>query len=486
MRVSQIYNLSGSQGTLDFIDVDINRDTPLFIDPAVLATSPDPWAKNCAAAVQNFFQCVLDSISAGDTIRARALLSRLNEDNSTHLGYSSNSKGSGVGQGLAEKFFDEISSSQAVQTGLISDLEDTALLIEGVAEDRISDVTTNIIRLQLIEYTQEACAFYGIHLARNVVVAPYWDTSTREWTQKPFDLPVPQGSPLLLVPKFVVRRALHCDPGEYYRHYVLEYLKDEELRANSPLTYVMRGVLKIRKKDVESKYRDKHADGAPGIYKRVNTEGTLSNPDLLTRFKNAKRDNPPRVISHEELGEAVGTPNTPDYEALLIKVLETPKGKADATRYERNVEALFSALFNQHLVHPIRQERIHDGRKILDVSYVNASRSGFFQWLSQHYPVANVVVECKNYTKDLGNPEYDQLSGRFSPSRGKYGILVFRDCSDKKKLMKSCRDTSLDNRGFITPLDDDDLSALVHEVVSKGSCVEFGGLLHERFKHLTR
>lgn len=486
MRVSQVYNLTGSQGTFDFIDVDIKRDTPLFIDPAALAASPDPWAKSCAAAIQHFFQCVLDAIAAGDAGRAMRLLSRLNEDNSTHLGYSSISKGSGIGDGLAEKFFHEISSSQAVQSGLISDLEDTALVIEGVAEDRISDVTTNIIRRQLIEYTQEACRFYGIHMEKGVVVPPYWDTAQSRWSQESFELPVPQGSPLLLVPKFIVRRKLHCDPGEYYTHYVLEYFRDEELRQRSPLVRVTRNGAKVYKKDVESKYRAKHTDGTPGIYKRVNAEGTMSNPDLLARFKTAKRDNPPRVISHEGLAEVSGAAPVPDYASLLADVVRTPKGKASATKYERRVEALLTALFNEHLVHPLRQERLHEGRKILDISYVNASRAGFFQWLSQHHPSANVVVECKNYSKDLGNPEYDQLAGRFSPSRGMYGILAFRDCGDKAKLLKSCRDTARDSRGFITPLDDSDLKMLVDEMLETGTCTDFGGLLHSVFKKLVQ
>jgi hypothetical protein len=245
-------------------------------------------------------------------------------------------------------------------------------------------------------------------------------------------------------------------------------------------------VVKVRKKDVENKYRAKHTDGTQGIYKRVNADGTMSNPDLLGRFKNDKRDNPPRVISHEELGDASGTPPVPDYAGLLAEVVGTPKGRESATLYERRVEALFTALFNDHLVHPLRQERLHQGRKILDISYVNASRGGFFLWLSQHYPSANVVVECKNYSKDLGNPEYDQLAGRFSPSRGTYGILAFRDCSDKAKLLDSCKDTARDSRGFITPLDDVDLGVLVGEMLETGTCTAFGGLLHSIFKELTQ
>jgi hypothetical protein len=291
---------------------------------------------------------------------------------------------------------------------------------------------------------------------------------------------MPNSSPLILVPKAIVRRSLHSDPAEYYRHYVLEYFKEDELANQSPLTYTIKsGALRVRKGDVEKKYRNKYGNGTPGVEKRVNLDGTLRGPNLLARFKSDKRSNPPMLISHEGMAESVGVPGV-DYDELLRQVLVTPRGKADAVDYERNVEALLTVLFHPALVFPRRQERIHAGRKILDISYTNSAREDFFQWLAFNYSAATVVVECKNYTKELGNPEYEQLTGRFSPSRGKYGLLVFRSCDDKGKLLESCRDASRDDRGFITPLDDEDLKILVDEVKA-GSCVAFDGLLDKRF-----
>ena len=59
--------------------------------------------------------------------------------------------------------------------------------------------------------------------------------------------------------------------------------------------------------------------------------------------------------------------------------------------------------------------------------YSNIAHKGFFNYIGLHYPVANVIIECKNYTGDPVNPELDQLAGRFSPSRGVFGIFKF-DC----------------------------------------------------------
>ena len=111
--------------------------------------------------------------------------------------------------------------------GLIKDIEDTALLIEGVREDRISDVTTNIIRQHLVEYTQYAAQFYRIPLEKEVSVGPFWDPIKGDWDTQQFDLPIPsKGGPLLLVPKSIVRRLLACDPDTYYRHFLLPFLQE--------------------------------------------------------------------------------------------------------------------------------------------------------------------------------------------------------------------------------------------------------------------
>lgn len=87
--------------------------------------------------------------------------------------------------------------------------------------------------------------------------------------------------------------------------------------------------------------------------------------------------------------------------------------------------------------------------------------NGFFSWIATHYSAPHVFVECKNYSREIANPELDQLSGRFSPSRGKIGIILCRSFDNKNKFLERCRDTAKDDRGYIIPLDDSDLTALL-------------------------
>jgi hypothetical protein len=47
-RVSQYFKLGLPQAALDFVDVDVRRDTPLFVDPAALLIISSEWAAESA------------------------------------------------------------------------------------------------------------------------------------------------------------------------------------------------------------------------------------------------------------------------------------------------------------------------------------------------------------------------------------------------------------------------------------------------------
>src|SRR5207302_1265355 len=147
------------------------------------------------------------------------------------------------------------------------------------------------------------------------------------------------------------------------------------------------------------------------------------------------------------------------------------------------IEDLLTALFYPALANPQIQHEIHEGRKRIDVTYTNVASYGFFKWLADNYTAPHVFVECKNYGREVGNPELDQLAGRFSPSRGKFGLLVCRSFEDKVLFVRRCRDTAIDDRGFIIALDDGDLATLVHAHKKQDVKREFD-LLKARFDEL--
>jgi hypothetical protein len=423
--------------------------------------------------VQNFFQTVLGFIRSGQNDQAEALLQVLHEPNETHLGLSKGKpQGRAIGNASARDVWKALSESEAAASGLLEDLEDTVLMVEGISTDIISDITTNIIRRPLIQYTQLMCEMYGIPLENEVASGPLWNSHDRQWFTRFERLPVtPQGK-LLLVPKAIVRRHLEYDAGEYYRHFLLDHLREVELNANSGLVELLKnGRRRVTKKSLIKKY---------GSGKRVIVRETQKYPEVLKRYRAIKRDQDHRPLTHEDLA-GIENEGGPDWDGLLTNVLSLTPGNNDADRYEKAVEALLTALFYPLLTNPIVQHEIHQGRKRIDLTYTNMAIFGFFKWLAAHYPAAHVFVECKNYGREVANPELDQLSSRFSPTRGQFGLLICRKFADKNLFMARCRDTAMDGRGFVIPLDDEDLQELI---TSRRNGSQFFDLLQSRFTNL--
>lgn len=478
MRVSQHYELGLSQPSFEFLDIDIKKDTKVFVDPHAFKCIPNDWARECVVLIQDFFGEVLSCINRQDRSRGLYLLNQLHESNEFHLGLSRDvSQGGGISSGLAEDLWNSLSRSKAVETGLISDLEDTSLFIDGIGHDRISDATINIVRSQLIEFTQDTCRLYNIPMFSGVDSGPMWDRKTKNWKHAQTELPIPNKTDekLILVPKSIVRREGVFDPGKYLRNFVLPYLQHQHIYNESPL-------VKFRKDRSPYVTKKSITDSDPMPTKHRNLETTLDNIQLLDDFRTAK--NSLELLGHEEVAEATGT-KPPDWDQLLEAVLNTPGGHEHATKYHHAVQALLTSLFYPALDMPTREDRIHEGRKRIDITYVNVANNGFFSWLVQIQKVSagQIVVEAKNYNGELSNPEFDQLTGRFSLFRGQFGILCYRGFSDNKaNVIKHCRDAALDHRGFVIALDDKDLAALV-EARKDGEGTLFK-CLHRRFMEL--
>ncbi|MGH6876903.1 MAG: hypothetical protein ACREHV_05915 [Rhizomicrobium sp.] len=355
MRVSAYYKLGRSQTTLDFVDVDISGDTRVFISPTALLHLPSAWGNECVSLIQNFFGTVLGHIRAGRQGDAIALLSALREPNETHLGLSADeAHGRALGSKSAREVWTALSHSEAAKSGLLEDLEDTVLMIYGISVDIVSDMTTDIIREPLIRYTQEVCQQYRIPLQDGVDSGPLWDPSRKTWHSRFEKLPVTPAGRLMLVPKAIVRRHLLYDAHEYYRHYLLEHLRSRELDANSSLVELLKN--KKRRVTIKS-LKEKYGEG-----KAVIVRETLRHPEILQKYRAAKKRNLYLPLTHEDLARAENR-QAPNWDKLLANVVRLRPGDKDAPKYEKAIEGLLTALFYPNLTNPKFQHEIHEGRK---------------------------------------------------------------------------------------------------------------------------
>jgi hypothetical protein len=124
MKIIRHLNLGVTQHEIDFIDIDIDNDTPLFIDPHFLATRTDSWSKDATRSIRSFFRHFLTLVRSEERDKALELFRYLREPNETRLGLSKRrSQGRGVGDEDAQKIFDSLLSSKAVKSGLVEDIE---------------------------------------------------------------------------------------------------------------------------------------------------------------------------------------------------------------------------------------------------------------------------------------------------------------------------------------------------------------------------
>jgi hypothetical protein len=184
MRFSKYFGLNQKQAELDFVDIDVSRDTRLFLDPYSIQIKENEFSSKSADQIKTYFSEVMEALRTNNLDHARYLTSHLSEPRETFLGFSKGPpRGRGVGRFQADQLLSAFRSSSAFRSGLLSDLAEAELFIDGISSDKISDLTTNVIRKSLIEYTQAECHLHGIKLERAVACAPVWDEVERDWHQ---------------------------------------------------------------------------------------------------------------------------------------------------------------------------------------------------------------------------------------------------------------------------------------------------------------
>lgn len=451
MRISEIFNLNKSQPELDFVDVDTELDTPLFLDPFFLGLRTDRWSLSASDTIRSFFQQVIRAIREENIQAGKDLFGYLHEPNATCLGLSEGKpRGRGVGLENTDDIFESIVNSRAIQSGVITDLEDNLLFVNGFGKDKLSDMTTNIIRKHLLEYTVCQCKLHNITLTENIPSGYYWNGETLQWEQSYEESLIVDGKQILLVPKGIISYSRSYVPDKYYNHYVLNFMQSEHLRLNSTLVQRrVNGTRYVTKKDLKEKNP---------LSKEFLIGFTNRNPEVLKKFKDEVQVN---SLSNLELTNI-------DINRLLTslsaQLRQTPAGAENAGNYHTLILGILDLLFYPHLIYPKKENEIHDGRKRIDITFDNGAKEGIFHRLhnSMRLPCSYIMVECKNYSSDPVNPELDQLSGRFSPNRGVVGFLVCRDINNFNLFLQRCQDTYRDNRGLIIPVIDEDILSLLN------------------------
>ena len=280
MKISEKLNLTKSQFELDFVDIDTERDIPLFIDSNLIRKYDSVFNAKFVETMDSFFSYLINTLSNNLDEQAKYLCSHLREINETHLGLSKGiSKGKGVGQIGAEKIFNALKNSKAIEDGVLQDIEDLRVLVNGFDKDMLSDMLTNILKKHLLEYTISQCNLLNIELTHNVPSGFFWNEKTLKWENEYMDRLIIDDKPVLLVPKKIVNYTLEGSSSQYRQHFVLNFLQDENIRNMTNLVQRRKKSkeLFVTKKDIIETEEEMNKDYLSNF--------TMNHPEVLEDFK---------------------------------------------------------------------------------------------------------------------------------------------------------------------------------------------------------
>lgn len=469
MKISEIFELDANQYQLDFVDVDLEHDSQLYVDPFLISLKNDIWSKNVNSTIKNFFNKFCNYIRTGEHDKAVQIYSFATEPKDTCLGMSRSGtdNGKGLGEQNAQEIVDEIVTTNAIELGIVKNIEDIRVFVDNIDKDKISDAVSNVIRKHLIDYTKAQCDLWGIPTTL-VDSYPYWNPHTEDWESTREPSLVVGTRTIVLIPKSIVSPMNRLSAGDYNWHGVVTTEQQLHLSRRSELvTYRQykdgseRAVLP--KKDVDEYHKTRIANGEYHNKKEFLRVYTDRNPEV---YEDYRRKTASKVdsMTNQDISKYTGEVELESFIDYIIERLQNIEGGSNsATEYHHLTKSILELLFYPHLVRPIIEQEIHQGRKRIDILMSNNASSGFFYRLHDIHriPCPYIFIECKNYTKEIRNPELDQLAGRFSFQSGQFGLLLCREIEDREYIYQKCSDTYKDGRGMMIPLDDSDIIAML-------------------------
>ena len=169
---------------------------------------------------------------------------------------------------------------------------DLPIFIRDFAEDCLSDMLTNILFLELSNYTIEQCNKYSIPLSTIPKKYHYWDNNIHGW--KPYEGKglLIDGIPLLLVPKHIVRHCFYYNTDQYFRSIILERIQAEQTFYNTDGKEI-----KPSKRSLKESLLKSHSD-----ILEISEKETIKCPQLLdNHHEKIKVSYTSRGLTDEEL-----------------------------------------------------------------------------------------------------------------------------------------------------------------------------------------
>lgn len=258
--------------TTEYINIFLNRDLELFIDPYNIVNNLDKRiAKKIYLRSKAFLETLNQNfIIPSDRLSGLPFLSHLKEANEYCLGYSKSNKGKGIGKSKAEVIFDSLHNNKFAKAGvsITNEAHNVLLLVKGIGQDNMSDTLANVCRDIFADFTYQQCLKYGIPTQNTSI--EYFDGISKKWAKKDVQLPFYKKQ-IILVPKYLINGGRAYT--NYYNWFVISnHLSKDIIQGKIKITddsmYVSelkngskKAILKIINRDFK-KHKDELVDFA--------------------------------------------------------------------------------------------------------------------------------------------------------------------------------------------------------------------------------
>jgi hypothetical protein len=284
------FNIPKDTITCDFLDIDIEKDTPLYIDSYYLTWAQNKYCKEALSTQKVFMEELMLALKNADHHKAQKLCSHFSEPKFTGLGVSQHGvNGRGAKDIKVKKILDCLKSSKAAQTGLLKDLEELILVTENIGPDTISDITTNICLKHFADYTKSECLKLGIKTYETNESFHYFCKNERKWKKTKFDLPhVEWGEnkiigPVILLPIQILDHMISYNANYLFTNIATPIYKDEALKKYPTASFIYsvknNTEKRVRVRDLRNLYPEYR-------YSKVNMDNLIAtNPKLLDEYR---------------------------------------------------------------------------------------------------------------------------------------------------------------------------------------------------------
>lgn len=453
-----------SQYDVDFVIPRVGVDLPLGIDPFLLFKSRDKTLSKIHSTLLTAFNTGLDFIRKGNLSYARDYFV-YPEVPEIGLGYTKKGKrGSGVGIFLSELITTTLSDSTPLLERGIYHIEEMQLVSLGIGPDRVSDITANLIKNFLIEYTQRQCELWNIPMSKHVPVEHIFNYNNMSWIDGYFDLPRSplDGTPILLVPRRIVRSLPWINYDDFFRMEFSAYL---------------------RAKHTKKILSEMH----------MSSENILSSKEKsevvsITRTETARID---RYVARKEQTACEAQPSLTymepakvrsQIEILSYRLSEMSTGYSTATAYQKLILEILNILFNPELIDGQIEVKTHDGTERRDIIFTNDSDLSFWSYLRSEHSSFLLMFETKN-VDSLEPAHFNQTATYLGDRLGYLAFIVTRNAqseANNKKAFSIYNDSR--PRKIILILSDSDFQLMLQQKAAGNDPMRYIQRLYREFR----